>query len=80
MHYVHVLTSLVEPQRHYVGFTSDLKTRLNRHNSGQNSSTAPFRPWVIAAYFAFPSVTKAQSFERYLKSGSGRTFAKRHFL
>jgi hypothetical protein len=31
------------------------------------------------AYLAFSDYEKADKFEAYLKSGSGRAFAKRHF-
>ncbi|MCC6414370.1 MAG: GIY-YIG nuclease family protein [Opitutaceae bacterium] len=79
MHYVYLLSSHRNPQKHYAGFTHDLKKRLASHNTGQNQSTAADRPWNLAAFFAFPSEQKALAFERYLKSGSGRTFAKRHF-
>ncbi|MBP6506984.1 MAG: GIY-YIG nuclease family protein [Opitutaceae bacterium] len=79
MHYTYLLSSQRNPQCHYVGFTSNLKTRLASHNAGQNPSTATNRPWTIAAYFAFPDERKARAFEKYLKSGSGKTFAKRHF-
>jgi len=75
MHYVYLLSSHRDPQKHYVGFTHDLKTRVASHNAGQNLSTAPHRPWDIAAYFAFPDERKALAFETYLKSGSGHAFA-----
>jgi predicted GIY-YIG superfamily endonuclease len=68
------------PAKHYVGFTSDLKARLVRRNAGQNPSTAADRPWAIAGYVAFRLEAKAVTFEKYLKSGSGRTFAKRHLF
>jgi predicted GIY-YIG superfamily endonuclease len=80
MYYVYLLESLGNSDIHYVGFTSDLKTRLASHNAGQNASTAPSRPWSLAGYIAFPDEHKALTFEKYLKSGSGRTFAKCHFL
>jgi len=80
MHYVYLLESLGNPDIHYVGFTADLKARLASHNAGQNASTALNRPWSLAGYFVFPNERKAHNFEKYLKSGSGRTFAKRHFL
>ena len=79
VHYVYLLQSQRNQHRHYVGFTADLKVRLGSHNAGQNPSTAPDRPWNLAAYFAFPEENKALAFEKYHKSGSGRTFAKRHF-
>ncbi len=40
--------------------------------------TAKFAPWLMVAYFAFVAENTAVAFERYLKSGSGRAFAKRH--
>ena len=79
MHYVYLLESLAIPNQHYVGYTSDLKARLSNHNSGRNPSTATHRPWNLGVYTGFPAERKATAFERYLKSGSGRTFAKRHF-
>ncbi len=79
MHYVYLLQSQRVPKQHYVGSTANLRSRLVSHNAGQNPSTAPFRPWTIAAYFAFPATRTALAFEHYLKGGSGRTFAKRHF-
>jgi predicted GIY-YIG superfamily endonuclease len=66
--------------QHYVGFTGDLKVRLASHNAGQNTSTALHRPWNLVGYLAFRDERKAVAFEKYLKSGSGRTFAKRRLL
>ena len=80
MHYVYLLESSPNPTHHYVGYTSDLKARFAHHNSGKNPSTAANRPWNLAAYVNFPSDGKARAFEKYLKSGSGRTFARRHLL
>ncbi len=80
MHYVYLLESGIDNRRHYTGFTHDLCARLARHNAGQNQSTIHGRPWRLVSYFAFVEETKARDFERYLKSGSGRTFASRHFI
>jgi predicted GIY-YIG superfamily endonuclease len=79
MHYTYVLQSESNPDRHYIGSTADLKTRLGEHNRGGCPHTAKYRPWLIKSYFAFQSKEVAQRFERYLKSGSGREFARRHF-
>ncbi|NBQ17781.1 GIY-YIG nuclease family protein, partial [bacterium] len=38
-----------------------------------------FKPWNIVLYLSFTEESKAKDFEKYLKSGSGRSFAKRHF-
>ena len=79
MHYVYLLKSERYPKQQYVGLTRDLKQRLLDHNRGQSPHTAKFYPWVLVAYFAFSCEKTAIAFEKYLKSGSGRAFAKRHF-
>ena len=79
MFYVYILESLAEPERHYVGATTDLRARLRKHNSGAVSHTAKFGPWRVRTYVAFSDMEQARAFERYLKSGSGRAFAKKHF-
>ncbi len=77
--YVYVLQSLKEEGRFYVGLADDLRERLGRHNAGEILHTAKFRPWAIKNAVAFRERDRAAAFERYLKSGSGRAFAKRHF-
>lgn len=77
MKYVYILECLAEPTRHYVGLTSDLRRRLQRHNAGEVSHTSKFVPWRVKSYFAFTDEVRAIAFERYLKSASGRAFAKK---
>jgi putative endonuclease len=79
MIYVYILASVGSPGRHYEGMTTDLRNRLKEHNAGEVFHTAKYKPWVIKNYFAFEDKDKAYRFEKYLKSGSGRAFAKRHF-
>ena len=78
-HYVYLLVSKPAPARHYTGVTEDLLGRLKAHNAGQLPYTAKYKPWVIDTAIAFRSRKKAAAFERYLKSHSGRAFAKKHF-
>ena len=78
MRYVYLLRSSVDPRRTYVGLTHDLSTRLDAHNRGEVSSTARHRPWAIDVVVRFREDERAIAFERYLKSGSGRAFARRH--
>ena len=63
----------------YTGLTSDFASRLAEHNSGKTPSTVRGRPWELVALVEFPCEATAVQFERYLKTGSGRAFAKRHF-
>lgn len=77
MHYVYILRSQSDPDRHYVGVTADLKARLERHNAGAVSHTSKYLPWQLKTYLAFDDQTKALAFEKYLKSASGRAFARK---
>jgi putative endonuclease len=77
--FVYILRSDVDPNRHYVGLTSDVDRRLLWHNTGPSGVTVANRPWRVVVSLEFPTETEAVRFERYLKTGSGRAFAKRHF-
>jgi predicted GIY-YIG superfamily endonuclease len=80
-HIVYVLESLTDPNRHYTGHTSsDVITRLAWHNDGGSDHTSKHRPWRVIVSFHFEKERTATAFERYLKTGSGRAFAKRHFV
>ena len=76
-YYVYILQSEREPSRFYNGFTENLKSRLKHHNYGQNPHTAKHKPWRIKTAIAFTDRQKALDFERYLKTSSGRVFAKK---
>jgi putative endonuclease len=78
MKYVYILESL-DSLHFYVGLTDDLRARLAKHNAGEVPHTSKYRPWRMRTYFAFSDEARAVAFERYLKSGSGRAFAKKHF-
>jgi predicted GIY-YIG superfamily endonuclease len=79
MIYVYVLQSIEDTERFYVGIAKDLKSRLKQHNAGEVFHTSKYKPWKVKNYVAFDDERKAHAFERYLKSGSGRAFAKKHF-
>lgn len=78
-YYVYILIDTITETHRYVGSTQDLSARLAKHNAGEVSHTSKFKPWRIQTAIAFDSKEKAAAFEAYLKSGSGREFAKRHF-
>ncbi len=77
MYYVYLLESTSHLGQRYVGFSSDLRRRLNDHNMGKLPNTARYRPWRLVAYLGFNSKQQALSFESYLKSGSGHAFARK---
>jgi predicted GIY-YIG superfamily endonuclease len=75
-HYVYTLQS--EDGGHfYVGLTEDLTDRLKKHNSGAVPHSAKYCPWRVKTAVAFRDHARAAAFEKYLKSSSGRAFAKK---
>jgi len=80
MYYTYILQSKVRPDQTYIGLTGDLRKRLGEHNAGKSIHTNKFKPWDLVVYVALPEKHLAEKLERYLKSGSGHAFAKRHLL
>ncbi|HEV2436503.1 MAG TPA: GIY-YIG nuclease family protein [Verrucomicrobiae bacterium] len=76
-YYVYILQSELDERHFYSGLTGDLHSRLKKHNAGDVPHTAKFRPWRIKSAIAFTEQERAVKFERYLKSSSGRAFAKK---
>ena len=76
---VYILRSEADTSRHYVGVTNDVSGRITWHNEGPCGHTVSYRPWSLVVSMEFRSEREARRFETYLKSGSGRAFAKRHF-
>jgi len=76
-YYVYILQSISNPKHYYVGFTEDLDARLKSHNAGQVTYTSKYKPWRVKTAIAFTNREKALDFERYLKTPSGRAFAKK---
>ena len=78
-YYVYILVDITTETHHYTGVTEDLHARLAKHNAGEVPHTSKFKPWRIQTAIAFDGKEKAGAFEKYLKTGSGREFTKRHF-
>ena len=78
MYYVYILQ--LSDKTYYVGYSSDLKTRVKAHNEGSISSTKNFRPVKLVYYSAFLSQKKATDFEKYLKSSSGFAFRNKRLI
>lgn len=76
---VYVLKSASPKAHYYIGLTHDVHARLADHNAGRCRHTARYRPWRLHVTIELPDEQRGAAFERYLKSGSGRAFAKRHF-
>jgi putative endonuclease len=77
MWYVYIIRSIGFPKQEYTGATADLRQRISDHDAGKSAHTAKFKPWELVWCCAFPDKYKALEFEKYLKSRSGRAFAKK---
>ena len=76
-YYTYILQSEKTPDRFYIGFTKDLESRMKDHNQGKNSHTSKDKPWRLKTAIAFTDRQRALDFEAYLKTHSGRAFAKK---
>ncbi|MCX5924603.1 MAG: GIY-YIG nuclease family protein [Candidatus Dependentiae bacterium] len=79
MYYVYFIRSINNPDKTYVGYTTNLQERLDTHNAGNSVYTKDDRPWKVVSYIGFDCQQKAQDFEKYVKVGSGNAYAKKKF-
>jgi len=79
MYYVYLLQSQID-KSYYTGFTTNLNQRLIEHNAGKVAYTCSKLPFYLIWYCAFVDKIKATQFEKYLKSGSGFAFARKHLV
>jgi len=68
--YTYILKSIKDGRR-YIGYTSNIATRLRFHNNGLNPSTKNRRPLELICFKSFATKSEAQKYERYLKSLKG---------
>ena len=64
----------------YTGCTHDLDERIKRHQQGRVKSTAYRLPVDLITFTCFKDRYKAYFYEKYLKSGSGRAYLKKHLI
>jgi putative endonuclease len=76
MKYVYILES-DDSEHFYASISDDVPARLAKHKAGEVFHTSKYRPWRLKTYIAFSDEKQAIAFEKYLKSGSGRAFAKK---
>lgn len=76
MFYTYVVESL-KSEDLYIGYTSDLKKRVQEHNRGLSSYTKYKRPWKLIYYEACLNKNDAKRREKYFKTSQGRRLLKR---
>ncbi len=70
MFYTYILKSEKDGKR-YIGYTDNLKIRLEFHNKGLNPSTKNRRPLKLFCFKIFDTKIEAMRYERYLKRLKG---------
>ena len=80
MHFVYILKNESFPNQLYKGSTNNIGERLKHHNSGASPHTAKYRPWRVIFSAAFETEELARMFEKYLKTGSGIAFMRKHLV
>ncbi len=75
MYYTYVSKSDIDG-RMYTGYTSDLRKRLNEHNSGKVTSTKSRGPFELIYYEACLNQQDSTAREKYLKTGMGKRYLK----
>jgi len=75
MFYVYVLRSESD-SGFYIGYSNNLRARLNQHRQGESFATSHRGPWTLIYYEAYRDQWDALGRERYLKSGAGRKLLK----
>jgi putative endonuclease len=75
MWFVYAIESLTRKYM-YVGLTSNVEQRLQRHNEGRERTTRPYRPFRLILCEAYTTRAEARKREVYLKSGIGKEFLK----
>ncbi len=78
MHYVYILQD--EREKLYVGYSGDLKKRIQDHKYKEVSTTKIYKEPRLIWYCAFVSKKRALDFEKYLKVGSGHAFTRKHLI
>jgi putative endonuclease len=70
MYFVYILYSLKDGKL-YIGLTSDLKSRIKKHNQGYVLATKNRRPLQLIHYEAYLTLNDAKRREVFLKGGKG---------
>jgi putative endonuclease len=71
MYRVYILQSQKD-KRTYIGFSGNVKERLEAHNRGEVRCTKHRKPFVVLFSEKCKDFTEAKQREKYWKSGAGR--------
>jgi putative endonuclease len=63
--------------KHYIGQTSDLESRMERHNAGRNPFTKKGVPWELVHSLNCDSRAEAMKLEKRIKNLGTKRFLER---
>lgn len=72
MYYVYILFSKKD-KKLYIGYSPDLKARIEKHKQGYVKATTHRRPLELIYYESYLDEADARQREKYLKGGKGRS-------
>jgi len=75
MYFVYIIQSSVD-KNYYTGYTSDLKRRIERHNSGYSKATKKRKPFTLVYCESYENKNEAIKREYFLKSKIGGPIKK----
>ncbi|MCA6437196.1 MAG: GIY-YIG nuclease family protein [Bacteroidetes bacterium] len=73
MFYIYIIYSQ-KLNRYYIGYTTDLATRLTEHNSGISTYTSKASDWVLKYKEKYDTREQAMSRERAIKAKKSRKY------
>jgi putative endonuclease len=73
MYYTYILYS-ERKDKYYIGYTHNLSSRLERHNSGRSRFTKSGIPWIIVYYEEYETKSEAMRREYELKKQKSRKY------
>jgi putative endonuclease len=73
MFYVYIIESKVDSS-YYIGYTSDIKNRLLKHNTANTGYTSRKQPWLLKYYEEFENKKDAIKREKHLKRQRNKEF------
>ena len=79
MYFCYILYSKTK-HKTYTGFTSNLKKRLETHREEPTRTNKQAKDYKLIWYSAFTNKGMALSFEKYLKTRSGRVFMRKRLI
>lgn len=78
MYFIYFLRSESDPDKTYIGYTTNLVKRLKEHNSAEVGHTVKFRPWKVDTFFMAETLSAAIAAEKYFKNSSGQEKFKKY--